>query len=34
LTERVARLENEVAQLQETMQRLCSELGVSPPGQT
>jgi uncharacterized protein YceH (UPF0502 family) len=34
LTERVARLENEVAQLQETVQRLCSELGVSPPGQT
>jgi len=34
LTERVARLENELAQLQETVQRLCSELGVSPPGQT
>ncbi len=34
LTERVARLENEVAQLQETVQRLCSELGVSPHGQT
>lgn len=34
LTERVARLENEVAQLQETVQRLCSELGVSPLGQT
>jgi uncharacterized protein YceH (UPF0502 family) len=34
LSERVARLENEVVQLQETVQRLCSELGVSPPGQT
>ncbi len=31
---RVALLENEVAQLRETVQKLCSELGMSPPGQT
>jgi uncharacterized protein YceH (UPF0502 family) len=33
LAERVAALENEVAQLRQTVQMLCSELGVSPPGQ-
>lgn len=32
--ERIERLEAEVAQLRETVQKLCSELGVSPPGQT
>ena len=32
--ERIERLETEVAQLRETVQKLCSELGVSPPGQT
>ena len=31
---RVELLENEVAQLRETVQKLCSELGMSPPGQT
>ena len=31
--ERIARLEAEVAQLRETVQKLCTELGVSPPGQ-
>ena len=30
LAERVGRLENEVAQLRETVQKLCAELGVSP----
>jgi uncharacterized protein len=30
---RVVTLENEVAQLRETVQKLCSELGLSPPGQ-
>ncbi len=30
--ERIERLEAEVAQLRETVQKLCSELGVSPPG--
>ena len=33
LSERVATLEAEVAQLRQTVQMLCSELGVSPPGQ-
>jgi uncharacterized protein YceH (UPF0502 family) len=33
LTERVVNLETEVAQLRLTVQRLCSELGVSPFGQ-
>jgi uncharacterized protein YceH (UPF0502 family) len=32
--ERLARLEAEVARLRETVQKLCLELGVSPPGQT
>ena len=32
--ERIERLEAEVAQLRETVQKLCQELGVSPPGQT
>jgi len=32
-TERLARLEAEVAQLRETVQKLCAELGVSQPGQ-
>jgi hypothetical protein len=32
--ERIERLEAEVAQLRKTVQKLCSELGVSPPGQT
>ena len=32
--ERIARLETEVASLRETVQKLCAELGVSPPGQT
>jgi len=32
LAERVVLLENEVAQLRETVQKLCSELGVSPSG--
>jgi uncharacterized protein YceH (UPF0502 family) len=32
LAERVAVLEHDLAQLQATVQRLCSELGVSPPG--
>ena len=31
--ERIARLETEVASLRETVQKLCAELGVSPPGQ-
>ena len=33
LTERVAHLEAELAALQHTVQRLCTELGVSPLGQ-
>jgi len=33
LSERVAALETEVAHLRQTVQMLCSELGVSPPGQ-
>jgi uncharacterized protein YceH (UPF0502 family) len=33
LTERVAHLEIELAQLQQTVRDLCAELGVSPPGQ-
>ena len=33
LAERVALLENELAQLRATVQKLCSELGMSPPGQ-
>ena len=32
--ERVERLEAQVAELRETVQKLCTELGVSPPGQT
>ncbi len=32
--ERIGRLEAEVAQLREEVQKLCIELGVSPPGQT
>jgi len=32
--ERLERLEAEVAQLHETVQKLCSELGLSPAGQT
>jgi hypothetical protein len=32
--QRIERLETEVAQLRETVQKLCLELGVSPPGQT
>jgi len=32
-SERIARLEAEVAQLRETVQKLCTELGVSPPEQ-
>ena len=32
LSERVAALEAEVGQLRQTVQMLCSELGVSPPG--
>jgi uncharacterized protein YceH (UPF0502 family) len=32
--DRVGRLEAEVAQLRDTVQKLCVELGVSPPGQT
>jgi uncharacterized protein YceH (UPF0502 family) len=31
--ERIERLESEVAQLRETVEKLCSELGLSPPGQ-
>jgi uncharacterized protein YceH (UPF0502 family) len=31
--ERITRLESEVAQLRETVQKLCAELGVSQPGQ-
>ena len=31
--ERIERLEAEVAQLRETVAKLCSELGMSPPGQ-
>ncbi len=31
--ERIERLEAEVAQLRETVQKLCTELGVSPPEQ-
>ena len=33
LAERLGILENEVAQLRETVQKLCSELGMSPSGQ-
>jgi len=33
LVDRVAALETELLQLRETVQRLCTELGVSPPGQ-
>ncbi len=32
IPERIERLEAEVAQLRETVQKLCLELGVSPPG--
>jgi uncharacterized protein len=31
--ERIAQLEAEVAQLRSTVEKLCSELGMSPPGQ-
>lgn len=34
LAQRVASLEAQVATLQETVQRLCTELGLSQPGQT
>jgi len=34
LTERVAHLESELAQLQQTVRALCAELGVSQPGQS
>jgi uncharacterized protein YceH (UPF0502 family) len=34
LTERVAHLEAELAQLQQTVHALCAELGVSQPGQS
>lgn len=33
-TERITRLESEVASLRETVHRLCAELGVAPPEQT
>lgn len=33
LTERVTQLEAQLTALQQTVQRLCAELGVSPPGQ-
>jgi uncharacterized protein YceH (UPF0502 family) len=32
-TERIEQLETQVAQLRETVQKLCRELGMSPPGQ-
>lgn len=32
--ERLDHLESQVAQLQATVQKLCAELGMSPPGQT
>ena len=32
--ERIARLEAEMAMLQETVRKLCADLGLSPPGQT
>ena len=32
--ERIERLESELAQLRDTVQKLCVELGLSPPGQT
>ena len=32
--ERLEQLETELAQLRETVQKLCTELGMSPPGQT
>ncbi len=32
--ERIERLETQVAQLQAALQALCTELGMSPPGQT
>jgi uncharacterized protein YceH (UPF0502 family) len=31
--ERIAQLETQVAQLRNTVEKLCSELGLSPPGQ-
>ena len=34
LTERVAHLESELAELQKTVRALCAELGVSQPGQS
>lgn len=34
LQSRVSTLENELAQLRETVQKLCSELGLSPSGQS
>ena len=33
-TQRIEQLETEVARLRATLQKLCSELGLSPPGQT
>ncbi len=33
-TQRIEQLETEVAQLRATVQRLCAEFGLSPPGQT
>jgi len=32
--ERIQQLEADMAQLRQTVQKLCVELGVSPPGQT
>ncbi|WP_210545010.1 YceH family protein [Rhodoferax sp. PAMC 29310] len=32
--ERIAQLEAEVAQLRSTVEKICTELGVSPPGQS
>jgi len=32
--ERIQQLETDMAQLRQTVQKLCAELGVSPPGQT
>ena len=34
LAARIEHLETQVAELRETVQKLCSELGVSPPGQS
>ncbi|MCB2070844.1 MAG: hypothetical protein KDF67_15130, partial [Ottowia sp.] len=32
--DRISRLEQEVAQLRQTVERLCAELGLSPAGPT